>query len=613
VNLTRAIQDNPNQSAAAKFAGAAKANPDVFYDKGGKALSVSQVMDKLNNVGSGATGLTGKTIAGATGQDEQTLTTRFDNFLQQYNELVAKTSPGDKATADYDVLHDKLQKLLQTQDQLMQQGLPPILDPKKLADADARLKQVMEDAVNPFAKQVRLADESNGLMEMRLKGLQDEADFQEKLNQLKEEGYDITKLDTKENRAAVLAAKDRTDALKAQVETIKAINEANIAAIGRKGSARDAAFSHLITPKDGETFEHAVASLSPGELAAKQQNAAVQVAAGTAQASNDISGSIREQATASRLAPSAQALRADYKSYLEQLSGIADASLDRLERRTDPALQALAKQAAEVKQALENPPGFQKWADGLEPVKKRLEDIKASFAEGLSQNITDALYGDKVDWRSFFRDISKQVTKAQVDSALGGIIGKVTGKGNLTPEQQATISAADKLTSASEQAAMAQTQAADTSAKSLDTSAANLTSAADALKGAAQSIGAGGGGGIGIGSSGAGGLADLLTSGGGVEPASITSNVSGLTSMADMLSGGGGSAGWGARRRRGSVGRPDGARRSADGRGQRHLGREHRDRRARPDFHGGRLGRHVRLPGRRSLRWPGWDAGRPGW
>jgi hypothetical protein len=40
-------------------------------------------------------------------------------------------------------------------------------------------------------------------------------------------------------------------------------------------------------------------------------------------------------------------------------------------------------------------------------------------------------------------------------------------------------------------------------------------------------------------SGGAGGLADLLTSGGGVEPASITSNVSGLTSMADMLSGGG--------------------------------------------------------------------------
>jgi hypothetical protein len=306
------------------------------------------------------------------------------------------------------------------------------------------------------------------------------------------------------------------------------VNEAAVQAIARRGSARDIAFSRLVNPKDGESYANAVASMGEGELAGKRQTAAAQVSAQTAEASNNLSGSLLEQATASRLSPSAQALRSDYKQFLEELSGLSDASLSRLEKRADPALATLAKRAAEIKQAMENPPGFQKWADGLEPLKKRLEDIKAGFAEGLSQNITDALYGDKVDWRSFFRDIAKQVTKAQVDSALGGIIGKFTGKGNLTPEQQATIAAADSLTKASEQAAMAQSQAADTSAKALDTSAANLTGAADALKSAAQAIATGGG-------RGAGGLGGA--GGGGVTPSSIAQ-------AASAISGAGGGSGF---------------------------------------------------------------------
>lgn len=496
-NLAKAVEEHPDAIAADKFKDAASANPDVFYanskNKTG-ALTMRQVMDKLNAVGGADKGLTGKLITGASPTDEETLTSKLDTALSSYQKLIGQHNPAQEATSQYNEFLLNIEKIQQTQAQVKAKN-PTMEDFVKHDEVDReekRLKQLMEDAANPFSKQVRVEQATNDLTVMRLKNLQDEADFQVKLNALKEQGYDVTLLDTKANRDAVKDAKDRTDALKANLDVITATNAAQVAKIARTGSAQDVFFSQSVKPEAGQTYQQAVAAMEPGELAARQREAGVKAAEHTAGAASDIRGQIVEMQASSVLNPTAKQLRTDYKGYLEQLTGISNASLDELEKRADPALVALAKHAAEVKQALENPPGFQKWVSGLEPLSKRLEDIKANFAETLSSSLTDALMGEKVDWHGAITNISKQIVKAQVDEGLKGVMGFFgIGKKAATPEAQATIDAAsatEKAATATMDAATAASQNADKGATALDTSATNLNSAASNLNTAAQAI-----------------------------------------------------------------------------------------------------------------------------
>jgi hypothetical protein len=418
--------------------------------------------------------------------------------------MIGQHNPGQEAKSQLNEFVLNIEKLTEAQKNLHDKGLANFIKPEEVKAEYQRLKQLADDAANPFAKQVRIEQQTSDISTLRLKNLNDEADFQVKLNALKEQGYDITLLDTKANRDAVRAAKDRTDALKANMDAITAFNAAQVASIGRTGSAQDVFFSQSVKPKEGQTYQQAVADLSPGELAARQREAQIKAAEHTSGAASDIRGQLVEMQATSVLSPTAKQLRVDYKSYLEQLTGISNASLDELEKRADPALAALAKHAAEVKEAMENPPGFQRWVSGLEPLSKRLEDIKANFAETLSSSLTDAIMGEKVDWSNIFKDFQKQLIKAQVDTAMGTAIQFLTGK--KAPQKPEDIAATNgKAADVQANAASTFNSGADSFAQSVATFAQSVSSASNTLSTASAGTGTG------MGGSGFGG--DLLGSG----------------------------------------------------------------------------------------------------
>lgn len=153
---------------------------------------------------------------------------------------------------------------------------------------------------------------------------------------------------------------------------------------------------------------------------------------------------------------------------------IAGASVSMLE---------FAQRVEQAKQELENQPGFQRWVNALEPFAQRMEDIKSSFLDGLSDGLTDSLMGEDVDWGNIAKQLQRQVIKAQVDEGLAGIMGMFgvrRGAVRLSPEAQATIDAAN--------AHVAAARTTDTAAGDLTGAGRSLTSAADQLIAAADAL-----------------------------------------------------------------------------------------------------------------------------
>jgi len=127
-------------------------------------------------------------------------------------------------------------------------------------------------------------------------------------------------------------------------------------------------------------------------------------------------------------------------------------------------------------------------------LKNRLEDIKANFAETLSSSITDALSGDKVDWQNVFKNIQKELIKAQVDTAMGSVIGFLTGKG--APQKPEDIAQTNS------QAAVTFSAGADTFDQAVATFAQSVSTAVGQI--GAAGAGSGFGSAIAPGSLGAG-------------------------------------------------------------------------------------------------------------
>lgn len=430
--LIDAINKNPAASFQTLFPKEAKSNPFT------QGKTVKQVYDNLTNTVGGSAGSSAAVnpraaLDGLTEVEGESITAKWENLNKQLAALTKNASPAEEAVAQMQTTLDRLSKLGDANQKLVDMGAPSQFTPevsaalKKLRD---KLMQDVVDAANPFAKDARLAQQEAEVTKLRVGGMSDEAEFKSKLNALYEQGYDITKLDTQANRDLMKTTRQQTDALSAQLDVVNALNDAQQERLARTGSAQDIAFASAIRPKDGQSLQQAIDAMSPAEIAARRQAASVAVDSRREGAQYEVTGQLQEMRAQVGLGSKAKGLRDDYKTYLEQLSGITDASLTRLEARADPALKALAKQAADIKYAIENPPGFQKWAQGLEPLRDRLEDIKAGFAENLSGAITDALSGEKVDWRSLVHNASKEMLKARVDEGLKGAINLFSGGPN---------------------------------------------------------------------------------------------------------------------------------------------------------------------------------------
>lgn len=438
--LIAALNKTPEASFEKLFP--TEANANAFT----KGKSVKQVYDNLTSTVGGSAGNSAavnprSALEGITELEGDSITAKWENLNKQLAAITKGANPAEEALAAMQTTLDRLSKLGDANQKLKDMGAPSQFTAqveaalKKLRD---KMEQELVDAANPFAKDSRLAQKEAEVSKLRVTGLSDEADFKAKLNTLYEQGYDIAQLDTQANRDLMKATRQQTDALSAQLDVVNALNEAQQDRLSRTGSAQDIAFASSIRPKDGQSLDQAIAGMSPAEVAARRQAASVQVNSRTEGARYDLSGQLQEMQAQVGLGSKAKSLRDDYKTYLEQLSGISDASLSRLESRADPALKELAKRAAEIKSAIENPPGFQRWAQGLEPLKDRLEDIKAGFAENLSGAITDALSGEKVDWRGLVHNASKEMLKARVDEGLKGAINLFSGPGKPVGQADAT-------------------------------------------------------------------------------------------------------------------------------------------------------------------------------
>ncbi|AFU87988.1 tail length tape measure protein [Caulobacter phage CcrColossus] len=429
VDLIKAVQKTPNASFEKLFPAAAKANGFT------QGKTVSQVYKNLTDTVGGSAGTSAAinpraALDGITEVEGETLTAKYENLNKQLAAITSQVDPAADAIGGMQEILVRLSKLGDANAKLVEQGVASQFTPEVQASLQRlkdKLTRDITDAVNPFIKDERTATQANEITKLRLKGMQDEAEFKEKLNGLYEQGYDISKLDTQENRNRMKATRQQTDALAAQLEVVNALNDAQQKRIERTGSAADIAFARGVKLRDGQSLNDAISQMSPEELAARRKAANIAVQTQRDDALYNAQGQIQEMVATAGLKGRGKSLRDDYKSFLEDISGLTDTSLSRLEQRAGPELATLAKKAAEIKDTLENPPGFQRWADGLTPLKERLEEIKAGFADDLSSAITDALSGEDVDWRELVHNASKQMLKAQVDNQLGGLINMFTG------------------------------------------------------------------------------------------------------------------------------------------------------------------------------------------
>ncbi len=488
------LSADPNANAANLLPSAAGSNRSIFY-KNGRSLTAGELIANLRATVTGGAGASSAPAAGGppesglTESEVERFSTRYLNLRKNVNSLVMPGSVTTAAESEYANFLIGVDKAAASFSDLQSDSktkLVDIFDRDKIqAAADFYIRKI-DEAQNPILKLTRESENAARVGELRLAGMTDEAEFQEYLNGLLEESSEYRSLDNAEARASYKAMMDRNRALKSQVALMDELSSIEVGRRQRRGSAFDGVYADLVNSEytDG-SFASKMARAAGDPNIAARANAIV---ADRQQAGTDsVRAQLRELAATAKMSDSARAWRDDYKTFLESASGIQRDTLGELERDTTAAQQAFAKNAADIKKTIENPPGFQRWADSLEPFAERMEDIKANFVESLSGGITDALMGDDVDWTAMFRDLNRQVLKVQVDEMLKGVInggnslfGKLFGGGQGdalagldTPEAKLSAAATS----------------VDTSAMSLQTAGSMLQQAATQLQSAAMTAG----------------------------------------------------------------------------------------------------------------------------
>lgn len=461
--LINARKSTPGMAAADVngLGAAAGANRTVFYaDRGkGRAYTVEELYGKLSRVNGGSGGMA--SAGGIASEDDADKSAnRQLATWKSLQTVLGDGGPAAQAQAEFNRNMATLdQAITREEKEALKQGadfqtiFKPI-QPMVIASIE-KWKKTLDDAIRPLEKETRILEGSNKVLELRARGQGLEADWQEKLNELRAQGYDITSKEITGSRAALEAAQARQSALQAELKVTQALNDARADSIARRGTSRDADIAAQIASRANDwnvSYQDAQARMnSSGELAAVSRGADVRDASRREGAAEGFRQNILEATAMAGMSDAQKQYRDDYKTYLKEITGANSNALKDIEAAATDAEKKMAKGYADLKKALENPPGFQRWANSLAPLSDRLQDIKADFMEGLSQGITDALSGEEVDWKAMMHDLSKKALKAQVDEALKGTLNLFgIGKKDVaaTPEAQALISAADTQSTA---------------------------------------------------------------------------------------------------------------------------------------------------------------------
>ena len=139
----------------------------------------------------------------------------------------------------------------------------------------------------------------------------------------------------------------------------------------------------------------------------------------------------------------------DLRQLLPNSDNLSTADLLALGETTQRTFGGVTKSVAEIardltaaRDRLDNPPGFQKWAEGIEPLSKKLEDIKGQFASGLADVLTKALTGQgkKGDFKALINETATSMVKAQVENSMKEVVGRLSG-GNKVSDLASLVAA----------------------------------------------------------------------------------------------------------------------------------------------------------------------------
>ncbi|USN14930.1 putative tail tape measure protein [Brevundimonas phage vB_BpoS-Domovoi] len=472
--LAKYAQDPTQTVAQARVGNQDQYNKNPVFKNGSTTLQelYNWGQRKVGQSGQGfdTSGVTG--VAAAAADDIEKDQNKHLNTWKAMQSILALPDPASQANASFDAMLEKLNDIAAADEELRKKNGPnaalvtsPIRD--QISAAIARQAKELQDAMNPVSKANRLARETNDLTLKTLQGMGKEAEWQERINEMKEQGYPIElmqdeakwtehvnglRLTGKDIQVESLNTarqqwemeRDRTKALEAQVRLMDTLNEAQMRVGKASGvvSNRDTYLNDLINQSvQGGTFDQKRAQVeaNPALLTALSRTADVQAMSDQAESLRSIIVELSDGID-SATDKTMRGYRASYRDILRDLTNMPNATLAQLEA-AEPVMAKLAKTLAEARHTIENPPGFAAWVDGLEPFARRMENIKGAFMEGLSDGITDELMGEDVDWQAMFKNIRRQIVKATVDDALSGMLG-VMGVKKPGSEAQAGLEAA---------------------------------------------------------------------------------------------------------------------------------------------------------------------------
>lgn len=411
----------------------------------------------------------GAVAAGGTpAMTEDQAETKFErraNAWKSLQSVIGGADPAAQAMSDYQNTMERLRDVVRVEKQIAEEtgeGFSSIFTDAVLRATDraaAKLQRDISEAINPIGKEIRLTEQANDVTAMRVAGLSQEADWKERLNELSEQGYDTDLMKDeatwtkylndlkasgvdidmealKMSPAEWAASRRRTDNLQLELDLVETLNAAKMASVARTGSAYDQTVMGLVqrAAKPGESIDQAMARLSTPDSKGVVGMDLIQQQAGVLEGTrrDDVryaqEGSVNELLATKGMKGSKLNWRSDYKAVLKEITGSQSEFLGDIEKSATDADKAWATYVANVRYAAENPPGFQKWVDGLQPFAERLQDIKAEFVSELSGGITDAIMGEDVDWTGILKNAQKKIIGAQVDGLLAGGINIMNGK-----------------------------------------------------------------------------------------------------------------------------------------------------------------------------------------
>lgn len=399
--------------------------------------------------------------------------------------MLQSPDAASQAIAGIAQVADQLNELLSSNEERIGEygGEASVIDEKVHELARRRFAQLTRDAadaMNPIAAGNRLLEDQNHITALLIQGRQKEAEWQEKLNEIRKQyGEDYLALmqDSAkwEEHVNDLKAKNQfleveslenarqkweyernlTKTLEAQMTLMQSINESRLMVANPRASRTENYLNDILNQtQEGGTLEQKRANAGD-QLPIYQQIAQVRSDAERAASMGNMISVAQDAIGSAGLSDSQRQFRAAYGEALREMTGMTNASIEQimetLAKEGDNVTAGLAEGYAKLMEELDNQPGFQKWVDALEPLHKRMQDIKGQFLDTLSDGITDALMGEEVDWKNIMKNIRREMVKASVDSLMGDIMGFMgikKGEAQLSPESRALITQMEEQRSA---------------------------------------------------------------------------------------------------------------------------------------------------------------------